>query len=279
MRNRLSVGRGRDMRRSGTRVRSRRSVRGEMRRHRCRRRVSRMLSRGIRCRMLGSRRVVRFVRGHVNHRRGFRVPGAVVFARSLVTGMFLMLGSAFVGGRAMVEHVLVMISRRGLFRGDLVFVVIRVETMLRGEMLRVPVVRGPKTFCETIFHAKSLSEIRLRCVADARKSVDRRLKRICAGCAAGRIGSFRTIGKLWRVLHKCSRKKRAEHRTSPLNCLNYRFSMRSAARGGTKDPGWAFVGSRFGNGSPASSCHQAAIQSFQSVRVRPKTSASASTVG
>jgi hypothetical protein len=158
-----------------------------------------MLSRGTRCRMLGSGRVVRFVRGHVNDRRGFRVPGACVFAGSLVTGMFLMLGSALVGGRAMFEHVLVVVNRRVLFRGDLVFVVIRVGTMLRGEVLRVPVVRGPKTFCETIFHAKSLSEIRLRCVADARKSVDRRLKRICAGCAAGRIGSFRTIGKPVRV--------------------------------------------------------------------------------
>jgi hypothetical protein len=28
----------------------------------------------------------------------------------------------------------------------------------RREMLRVPVVRGPKTFCKTIFHANSLSE-------------------------------------------------------------------------------------------------------------------------
>jgi hypothetical protein len=238
-----------------------------------------MLSRGTRCRMLGSGRVVRFVRGHVNDRRGFRVPGARVFAGSLVTGMFLMLGSALGGGRAMFEHVLVVVNRRVLFRGDLVFVVIRVGTMLRGEMLRVPVVRGPKTFCETIFHAKSLSEIRLRCVADARKSVDRRLKRICAGCAAGRIGSFRTIGKPVRVLHKCSWKKRAGRRTSPSHCLTYRFSMRSAAGGGTKETGWAFSGSRYGNGSPASSCHQAAIQSFQSVRVRPKTSDSASTVG
>jgi hypothetical protein len=158
-----------------------------------------MLSRGTRCRMPGSRRVVRFVRGHVNDRGGFRVSGARVFASSRVTGMFLMLGSTLVGGRVMFEHVLVLVNRRVLFRGDLVFVVIRVGTMLRGEMLRVPVVRGPKTFCETIFHAKSLSEIRLPCVADARKSVDRRLKRICAGCAAGRIGSFRTIGKLWRV--------------------------------------------------------------------------------
>ncbi len=174
--------------------------------------------------MLGSRRVVRFVHGHVNDRRSFRLPGASVFASSLVTGMFLMLGSAFVGGRVMIEHVLVRVNRRVHFHGDLLFVVIRVGTMLRGEMLRVPVVRGPKTFCETIFHAKSLSEIRLRCVADARKSVDRRLTKICAGCAAGRIGSFRTIGKLWRVLHKCSWKTQAERRTDPSNCLTYRFS-------------------------------------------------------
>jgi hypothetical protein len=72
--------------------------------------------------------------------------------------MCRMLGSALVGRRAMVEHMLVLFSRRGLCRGDRMFVVIRVGTMLRGEMLRVPVVRGPKTFCETIFHAKSLSE-------------------------------------------------------------------------------------------------------------------------
>jgi hypothetical protein len=149
--------------------------------------------------MLGHGRVVRFVRGHMNDRRGFRVPGARVFASSRVTGVFLVLGSALMGGRARGEHVLVLVNRGVLLRGDLVFVVIRVGTMLRGEMMRVPVVRGPKTFCQTIFHAKSLSEIRLRCVADARKSVDRRLKKICAGRAAGRIGSFRTIGKLWRV--------------------------------------------------------------------------------
>lgn len=108
--------------------------------------------------MLGSRHVMLFVRSRVNHRRSFRVTGARVIASRLVTGLFLMLGSALVGGPAMIEHVLVMVNRRVLFRGGLVFVVIRVGTMLRGEMLRVPVVRGPKTFCETIFHAKSLSE-------------------------------------------------------------------------------------------------------------------------
>jgi hypothetical protein len=32
------------------------------------------------------------------------------------------------------------------------------DDFFRGEMLRVPVVRGPKTFGKTIFHANSLSE-------------------------------------------------------------------------------------------------------------------------
>jgi hypothetical protein len=58
----------------------------------------------------------------------------------------------------MIEHMLVVVSRRLLVLREVMFVVFRVGTLLRGEMLRVPVVRGPKTFCKTIFHAKSLSE-------------------------------------------------------------------------------------------------------------------------
>jgi hypothetical protein len=120
---------------------------------RSRRRVRRrMLNNG------GNWRRVRFVRSSVHRRRWFRVRGTPVLASTLVAGTVVMLGGALVVRDLMLEHMLVVIRSRGLFRGDLVFVVIRVGTMLRGEMLRVPVVRGPKTFGESIFHAKSLSQ-------------------------------------------------------------------------------------------------------------------------
>jgi hypothetical protein len=55
-------------------------------------------------------------------------------------------------------HVLVVFCRRVLLHGHLVLLVFGEGTEFRGEMLRVPVVCGPKTFCKTIFHANSLSE-------------------------------------------------------------------------------------------------------------------------
>ncbi len=74
--------------------------------------------------------------------------------------------------RRMMLHMIVLLGRRRACRGNRVF---RVGTMFgserlfrermplggpffRDEMLRVPVVRGPKTFGKTIFHANSLSE-------------------------------------------------------------------------------------------------------------------------
>ena len=75
-----------------------------------------MLNRSTQCRMLGRRRVMLDVRCCVNDRRGFRVRGARVIAGGLVARMFTMIRSALRSGRAMIDHVLVMVNRRVLFR-------------------------------------------------------------------------------------------------------------------------------------------------------------------
>jgi hypothetical protein len=62
------------------------------------------------------------------------------------------------GRGALRFHVLVVFCRRVLLRGQLMLFVFGERTVFRGEVLRVTVVRSPKTFGKTIFHAKSLSE-------------------------------------------------------------------------------------------------------------------------
>jgi hypothetical protein len=97
---------------------------------------------------------------------------AVIFHGHVMFCSGVMFRSGMQFRRRMMFHVIVMLGRRRACRGNRVF---RVGTVFgserlfhgrmprggpffRDEMLRVPVVRGPKTFGKTIFHANSLSE-------------------------------------------------------------------------------------------------------------------------
>jgi hypothetical protein len=71
-------------------------------------------------------------------RRRFRVPGAVMHRALVHSGMM---------------RRLMMLGRRLLVSVRLV----RCRIVRSAEMLRVPFVCSPKTFCQTIFHANSLS--------------------------------------------------------------------------------------------------------------------------
>jgi hypothetical protein len=96
----------------------------------------------LRCAVLAEARVLRTVmfRGVVFRGVVFRT---VVFSAVLVRRFVV---------RAMELRGRVLIRRRVMAR-------VFHRRSLRGvEMLRVPVVCGPKTFCKTIFHANSLSE-------------------------------------------------------------------------------------------------------------------------
>ena len=139
------------------------------------------------------------------------VRSGMMFRRMMLRGMMIR-GMLFRSG--MMFHLMMLFRRRVFCRGRMV---LRVGTVLggvrlfpgetlfaggaffRSEVLRVPVVRGPKTFGKTIFHANSLSES-----PDARASPTQVIRprnalNCRAGGAAGRIGSFRTIGKVARV--------------------------------------------------------------------------------
>ena len=146
--------------------------------------------------------------------------------------------------------------------------------------VRVPVVRGPKTFCKTIFHANSLSEdpgadasptrvIRSTdCLRDCWRRVRGRQNRLFPYYRQRRAGPF-TIAD-W---------KNAQSSLRPIQIARFAISPSEAQASGVSTSGWAFGGSKFGNGSRASSRDHAATQSSQRVRVRAKTSDCASTAG
>jgi hypothetical protein len=107
------------------------------------------------------------------------------------------------------------------------------RTLRSVEMLRVTVVRGPKTFCKTIFHAKSLSENPGADSLPTRDSCDRCLSKCSCGRTARRIGSFRTIGKAGQ-LHAQSHMEKKLPVLAPghIDCPNCRFrTVESDGRG------------------------------------------------
>jgi hypothetical protein len=144
------------------------------------------------------------------------VRSGMMFRRMMLRGMMfrgmMICGMLFRSG--MMFHLMMPFRRRVFCRGRMV---LRVGTVLggerlfpgetlfaggaffRSEVLRVPVVRGPKTFGKTIFHANSLSESPDAHASPTQVIRPRNALNCRAGGAAGRIGSFRTIGKVARV--------------------------------------------------------------------------------
>jgi hypothetical protein len=129
------------------------------------------------------------------------IRGRAVFYKALFCGAVrVMRDSRMMVGTIMMFHVFVVFRRNLRLCGRVVLPLFRSGSLLCCEMLRVPVVRGPKTFCETIFHANSLSEDPGADASPTRVIRSTAASEILdAGCAAGRIGSFRTIGKDGRV--------------------------------------------------------------------------------
>lgn len=120
----------------------------------------------------------------------------------------VMRDSRMMVGTIMMFHVFVVFRRNLRLCGRVVLPLFRSGSLLCCEMLRVPVVRGPKTFCETIFHANFLSEDPGADASPTRVIRSTAASEILdAGCAAGRIGSFRTIGKDGRVHSQLPAKK------------------------------------------------------------------------
>jgi hypothetical protein len=79
----------------------------------------------------------------------------MLFHRTMMLHVVMLFGRQMVCRGNMMLRVGTRFSSRRLFRGRMLP---GRGDFFRSEMLRVPVVRGPKTFGKTIFHANSLSE-------------------------------------------------------------------------------------------------------------------------